>query len=1155
MSTSFFPDGATGYSHTDAPAVDTQRRSSGATSSGNYLSPFSPHQHSDSASPTLNNTDTPAESISSYNTQYVTSDYSDLDEIDPFFGVDFNNAGSGTADFLEEGLQPISRTSSFGDPAVPFQSIDPRVDTSRSYTADHSYPLSPVHTASIHTLSPPDEHTAFTRQARNTHQHPSNSISPQDLQRPFGPAHAPLLSSNPAAQLTPDHSRSGRSSEEHLVRGRNPMPLSPRVTVSVWDQGDDGVTQAVERTFEPDYANQPIGLGCVGNAGDLIFSQQQIASMPPPPPPKTDQSIRRTASVDRRGIDPRRRTNAEVDSVNQMVRGHEIRERNQAVSLWFDKLDQTPPEETPRKIVDGLNNPDPNTIDDGIAPGGNTENRLVPDQIYVNERGGEMTPGDLEVLRDNVFGNGPRTHSITQPDQQRYESSSAAMADYHRRLFDNESIASKAATWGTRRRSLSALDEDDINKFMAGNLFKKLSISRGDKRRRPSLLGGLRDDLRELVKKPSLNILKRGRSNHEDEDPDTELSTPERQESFPHLQPPSRTPSWGSKKAPVPSINTALVSMGHGVAAIGSTHARSGSVSATPRSPRSPFAGLQVKNTLQRRPRSKSDLPKATTDGNPSNIVSLLRQHGGVPISTLGTNPRWDADDDDDEDEDNFEEGGVAESESSKLIEGIPPNFAGFQQHILRLNPALEKDNKWLVDRIAQQQVVRYKALLGNRVKHLRVGRGCASQSLCMAMGGSAKLLEPKGGVDPLSINLDPEDGDVTPIEGVVTQESFPSDIPMPPTQSLPAEFECQLCFQGKKFNKPSDWTKHVHEDVQPFTCTWEKCKEPKIFKRKADWVRHENEGHRHLEWWTCDVDDCRHTCYRRDNFLQHLVREHKFPEPVLKTKAALKRAGGADPTWQRVERCHAETTSRPQHEPCRFCGKVFPSWKKLTVHLAKHMEQLSLPVLRLVSKKDLDPDTIISPVSEPPTQQLFNTSSSFASQQPGGFGSSQTNFLQDASLHRGGIPNHATQTSPYVGINGAMHFAPLGNQAQGQTFAPQLNVTTALGPAGPNNHTSRMMTPQGHHMRTYSVPGVYHAPQQQYVTTPQDTALYFGMDQNPLGLQPPPMTSYGGGDQASYDVLLAQDRAEGASYADQGAPASFLQQHTHNASNFYAPG
>jgi hypothetical protein len=376
---------------------------------------------------------------------------------------------------------------------------------------------------------------------------------------------------------------------------------------------------------------------------------------------------------------------------------------------------------------------------------------------------------------------------------------------------------------------------------------------------------------------------------------------------------------------------------------------------------------LSVKKPLSRL-RSKSE----TT----SSIADLWKKSGGPPVSNLGnTNVHVPEADEDEDDEDDLDEDGDLKGETDKVIDDITPNFAGFQQHVLKLNPQLATTNNYLVDRIAHQQVVRYKNLLNLRVRHLQsiAAKNCSSGSMCIALGGSAipsSKSDPRG-LDPLSATYEGSDGDVTPLEGAVNQDSFPQDIPMPPTASLPAEFECQLCFTAKKFQKPSDWTKHVHEDIQPFTCTWERCKENKIFKRKADWVRHENEGHRHLEWWTCDVDDCRHKCFRRDNFLQHLVREHKFAEPKVKTKAAIKRAGNVDPTWAKVEACHKETMELPQNEPCRFCGKTFPSWKKLTVHLAKHMEHISLPVLKLVAKKELDEDTIISPVQEPPPRSF----------------------------------------------------------------------------------------------------------------------------------------------------------------------------------------
>lgn len=214
-------------------------------------------------------------------------------------------------------------------------------------------------------------------------------------------------------------------------------------------------------------------------------------------------------------------------------------------------------------------------------------------------------------------------------------------------------------------------------------------------------------------------------------------------------------------------------------------------------------------------------------------------------------------------------------------------------------------------------------------------------------------------------------------LEGNVAPAAFPSGVPLPPVKRLPAEFECPLCFKVKKFYKPSDWTKHVHEDVQPFTCTFPNCGEPKSFKRKADWVRHENERHRQLENWTCQIADCNHTCYRKDNFVQHLVREHKIAEPRQRTgRAGNKEApttGDQEDIWAIVERCRRDTSKQPREEPCRFCGNICNSWKKLTVHLAKHMEQISMPILPLVDQKQLNADSIISPVVELPESRKLS--------------------------------------------------------------------------------------------------------------------------------------------------------------------------------------
>ena len=116
----------------------------------NHLSPFSSSQaQSNSTSPLLNNTNTPAGSLSALSEQYQSSDFaSEVDE-DPFFGVDFNNDG-GTPSFLDDQLLALNHSSdsidAFSIQSAPNQSYD----VSDSLT----YPLSPDQTPSIDTTSP-----------------------------------------------------------------------------------------------------------------------------------------------------------------------------------------------------------------------------------------------------------------------------------------------------------------------------------------------------------------------------------------------------------------------------------------------------------------------------------------------------------------------------------------------------------------------------------------------------------------------------------------------------------------------------------------------------------------------------------------------------------------------------------------------------------------------------------------------------------------------------------------------------------------------------------------------------------------------------------------------------------------------------------------
>ncbi|KZL87820.1 c2h2 finger domain-containing protein [Colletotrichum incanum] len=1132
-----FHDGQASEPRNTSPPNSSQRRPTVTSFDPNHLSPSSQFQSS-SLSPTFG--ETPAESVSNFS-QYQSSDYSDIDDgLDPFFGVSFNATEAGTPSFLD----PLSRTDSFGQSAVS-QALKSSQAHGRSLDAN-TYPLTPDQ-ASLHTTSPGCDGRTTAKSVPNRM---PTSISPQELQKPFQPHPISTFAVQSAPQLTPNTSGSGRSSEDSAM----PSPAmvaaqsqSPRVTVSMWGRDAAEPVQSIERTFTPDDENSSTAHGGISSAGDLIPSQEQAATLPHP----------RRSSFTRHGLDPDNRPSTEIASVNEMVTRREIEEKNQEVDQWLSRnLHDASVAAPPQQEAKLHTSPEAIAGDDNIRFGDRTENRYQPGQTYFTARGGEMTATDLHIMRSNrVWGDSPVVHPISGPDSERYqpESSQAAIARF-RQMCDNESIVSKAATWGTRRRSLPSVIDMDMENVTSGNLLKKLSISRGEGGRRPSIL----KDLRGLVRRPSAQRLKRSGSTHADDNVKSEPPPPEKRESLPHLLPTARTGSWSKPKTQTPSINTALVSMGSSVASIGTTHARNGSIGGTtvtsPKSPLSPFASLQVKNTL-RRPRSKSDLPKTSGAETHSSLVGMWRKTGGPPVAVLAKGNSTNVDvDDDDEDEDELYEDGDMNAESSKLIEGVSPNFAGFQQHVLRLNPDLATTNNYLVDRIAHQQVVRYKSLLNNKVKHLGLGQACSCGTFCLARGGRPVLLDQRGDVrdlDPLSTGLESGDGDSTPVEGAITKDSFPQDIPMPPTQSLPAEFECQLCFTLKKPKKPSDWTKHVHEDVQPFTCTWDRCREPKIFKRKADWVRHENEGHRHLEWWTCDVEDCRHTCYRRDNFLQHLVREHKFVEPKNKTKAAIKRAGAVDPTWQKVEQCRHETSKKPQEEPCRFCGRQFPTWKKLTVHLAKHMEHISLPILRLVAAKELEPDTIISPVQDPPPRAPFSApeplDEAIIKSEP----SRVPNFTHPSSYQPQGImPNgngpYGGNQFGYAGVTGNPQFQDYMYSSQYSNGQPMAQNMMGLSTV---NRGVQGFNQQYHNANGMAMPAAsYMGAQQQYMSVAQDTEPFPALDHNALGLHQPTAM----GVPMSYDGLMGPGNVNENQYASQGSISPYSHSPLQGGSGFY---
>lgn len=623
----------------------------------------------------------------------------------------------------------------------------------------------------------------------------------------------------------------------------------------------------------------------------------------------------------------------------------------------------------------------------------------------LNEMPGEARPGVYDELPNQPplyrakLWQDPLYDSSDPGVKMQPESANAAIQRFEERAGDIETL-SRVATWGTRR-----LSESDLEGLFRQFTFNE-KITGKIKQKRERSGSFLQQAAAKLVPRRA-SLFKR-----EESDPNRQAARPSplehsrndgsgsRKDSLGVPQPPKgiqRMTSLG-KRPKSPSINTgsAVAAMAFQAGAVGA----GGSVSATATS--SPTNWSATKSQLKRT-KSRSDitslgLQKPSTSITNLGLAELWNKQGGPPLPSLAA-PVKNEDSftsfqeaEDEDDDEGAEDAGVT-MDLSIRPDAIVPTLEGFKSNIRQLNPRLPA---FMFDRIAQEQLRRFKKLMDFKIKHAQAlsMSKCQSGKHCTELGGEPTYLPSKAsGKEPevthtgFSVaGLGQSDEDVNALaEGIVTPAQFPPGVPMPPVKRLPAEFECSLCFKVKKFHKPSDWSKHVHEDVQPFTCTFATCAEPKSFKRKADWVRHENERHRQLEWWMCNMNDCSHKCYRKDNFVQHLVREHKLPEPKVKTtrngkpavrgpssqKARIKQGDEEDSNeeieqvWKLVEECRHETPKNPKDEACKFCGNICNSWKKLTVHLAKHMEQISMPVLGVVKQKEVTSETIISPIEQ----------------------------------------------------------------------------------------------------------------------------------------------------------------------------------------------
>ncbi|RMJ26310.1 C2H2 finger domain protein [Aspergillus sp. HF37] len=890
---------------------------------------------------------------------------------------------------------------------------------------------------------------------------------------------------------------------------------SPIVKIESYSRGDSPVRGSCRSVRRHSQSSIHLSPGNANESSSESEEEETRSEYAHSVPRAEDGSWVPDAQTGHAGVDPASRSDVHVPSPCELQTQRQLDDKKVDIHVWSasvsaansDAGDETPGVRArPRQRRRAISAGDPSRhqdyfnfklrVNDSSIPGpgllldessngdfSERESELGSRSVSPVASVDQTAPGDItcpelqnleEVPSPNQFIRSRRWQNLGQdaPPQimrTKPQSSNAAITEYNQCARDIETI-SHVATFGTDRLSMN---------------FDNMSLHEKSKER---------ERRSSFFKFQPMNALKRyiphsngdGAANREG------AGGPQRKDSSTS----TRKLSLGGitrphQRSPSLSTRNAFMAIGGQMAAIGGRGSVGGrdSVGAAPSSGESGSRSGPRKN----RERSRSEIPKGSVPG----LAELMTNQGGPPVAGLaypakteGNNARQmepgsgqDAGDDEEEGEDDTAGDNRLVMMEFPPVSRLPvPTLEGFKTQVAQLNPRL---GPGLIDRFANEQLRRYKELVEAKSSHSHAARNhrCMAGKYCFIQGGNATLLPPRA--SPQDTNVAPtqfqiagtdevgdDAGDLS--DGAVTPAQFPIGVPLPPAKRLPAEFECPVCFKVRKFQKPSDWTKHIHEDVQPFTCTFDDCTEPKSFKRKADWVRHENERHRKLEWWTCTITDCHHTCYRKDNFVQHLVREHKMPEPKPKKTKAKGQNGMANGNtiapdiqdeelwreqelerlWDLVERCRQDTIRAPNSEPCRFCGNICGSWKKLTVHLAKHLEQIALPVLQLVRERDFPLNADAGPLKDAHPIPGPATMSAEPSN-PGPYqGEAQNGSVMGVNVGQEGYVEQAESAVPphYPPMitmqNGVMSAEPEPMDSCDMYQGPQLNVPGASGPS-----------------------------------------------------------------------------------------------------------
>ncbi|MCJ1387908.1 hypothetical protein MMC18_000751 [Xylographa bjoerkii] len=159
---------------------------------------------------------------------------------------------------------------------------------------------------------------------------------------------------------------------------------------------------------------------------------------------------------------------------------------------------------------------------------------------------------------------------------------------------------------------------------------------------------------------------------------------------------------------------------------------------------------------------------------------------------------------------------------------------------------------------------------------------------------------------------------------GSVQKARMPS---MPQAARDRQHFECPHCRTIECVLDSNSWIKHVYKDLQPYMCTYEKCKTPhEMYEGRRQWFNHELQQHRRS--WSCNGH-----CDRKFDAGEALIAHIKKVSPGLYSDVQLS-------TLVEIWASPMDTDAKSL---CPLCSLEAIGTIQTRRHLGRHLEEIAL--------------------------------------------------------------------------------------------------------------------------------------------------------------------------------------------------------------------